>query len=131
MNLNDVLPNKLIDDTILYHSEIGLAICRPCQIACPKSFERHLQRDHKTLTLIERRLILDYLKSLLEKRSIEEVNREYSSAFEVDAIEGLQIISGFKCNKCNFLGIKSTVIHHCRKQHDWITSQCSCIVAFN
>jgi hypothetical protein len=131
MDSNEFLLNKLIDETILYHSEIGLAICRLCQVACSKDFERHLQRDHKTLTLLERQAILNYLKSLPEKRSIEEVNQDYSPAFEVDAIEGLQIVSGFKCNKCTFVGIKSTVIDHCRKQHGWTTSQCNCIITFN
>ena len=123
MNINDNSLNTLISEIILYHSKIGLAICRPCKVACSKNFERHLRRFHKSLTLNERRTILEYIELLPNRQSIEEVNSSYSSTREMDMIEGLPVVSGFKCHKCAFFGLKSTMINHCQKQHRWTANQ--------
>jgi len=108
---------QLIEEHVLYHASIGLAICRPCGSAFPHNIERHLRRFHGSLSLQERRALVSHLDSLPGRRPIEQITMEYSSDNEVDAIEGLPITTGCKCNCCGLLSSISTMEKHC-KEHD-------------
>ena len=114
---------NLIDELILYHSTSGLVICRPCKSAMPDDIQRHLRDFHKTLTSAERVAIIKHLNSIAGRRSVKQVTMDYVYNFEVEAIDGLSIISGFKCIRCGLLGAKSTIKRHCEVKHNWTTTQ--------
>jgi len=120
-NENSTL-SHLIDELVLYHLSTGLAICRPCGSAFPNNIERHLRDFHGGLSFPERRALVSYIESLSGRRSIEQITTEYSIDTEVDAIEGLPIITGCKCNHCGFLGAPSSMKTH-RKEHNWTRGQ--------
>jgi hypothetical protein len=117
------IDKTFIDELILYHSITGLVICRLCKSAMPDDIQRHLQDFHNTLTPPEKIAVVHHLNSLLERRSIKQITTEYVYNVEVEAIEGLPIISGFKCERCGLLGAKSTIKKHCEMNHAWTTSQ--------
>jgi Orsellinic acid/F9775 biosynthesis cluster protein D len=126
-NLSSV--NKLVKDFIIYHQDLGLAICQPCQIAFHGDLERHFLRHHKTVTVPERQALVRYIKLLPGIRSIEAINSDLFIEREREAIPGLQVIKAEKCNQCNFLGADTTVERHCR-DHGWVTGQRTICVCF-
>jgi Orsellinic acid/F9775 biosynthesis cluster protein D len=114
--------NNLVKDLVIYHPNLGLAICQPCQVALPNDIERHFSRLHKNLKLAERHALVQYIQSLPRRRSIEQLTSDLSATMEIEEIRGLHTIDGWKCNQCLFLGADSTVEKHCR-DHGWITGQ--------
>jgi len=124
MNDSNLL-NKLVNDLIIYHQDLGLAICQPCGIAFPTNFERHLSEHHKTLKHSERQALMNYILSLPNRRTLEQINSTISAEVEREAIHGLPIQKISKCIECGFLGADSTVEKHCRS-HNRILRQSNC-----
>jgi Orsellinic acid/F9775 biosynthesis cluster protein D len=119
---SDTAFHKLVNDLIIYHEDIGLAICRPCRIAFPTDPERHLLKYHKTLCLPERQALVHHIQALPERRSFEQIHSDFSTGVERRAIDGLDIIKGWKCNECSVVGAETTVVRHCRV-HGWTSGQ--------
>jgi len=122
MDDNHSVFNKLVNDLILYHQDLGLAICQPCQVAFPKDIERHFQNYHKSVTVSERRSLTHYIKSLPGKQEVDVIRTSLATEVEREAIKGLKIINGLKCNVCHFFGGNSRVERHCRS-HSWVVGQ--------
>jgi len=125
--------SKLVNDLVIYHSDLGLAICQPCKVGFLLDPEPHLLKYHKTLRRSERQEIACHIQSLPGRRSIDEINADLSIRIEREAIYGLDIIEAWKCNQCWALGAKTTIQRHCR-DHNQIEGQRtnpSCISANN
>jgi len=122
--------NKLVNDLIIYHQNLGLAICQPCGIAFPTDAERHLTTYHKTLRPSERQAVARYIQTLPEKQSFEYIHSNLSAAVEIEEIKGLSCIEGAKCNRCTFLGAENFVKRHCRS-HGWVVGQRNFYLIFN
>jgi len=114
--------NKLVNDLIIYHQDLGLAICQPCGIAFPTEVERHLTANHKTLRPSERQKLAQHIQSLPQRRSFEEIHSNLSAAVEIEEIQGLPSTEAFKCDQCTFLGAEVSVKLHCRS-HGWVVGQ--------
>jgi len=115
--------DKLINDIIIYHQNLGLVICQSCKVAFPNDIERHFQIYHKSVTLLERRALAQHIQSLPQRRSIEEIRTSLATNIEIEAIKGLKIKDGLKCNMCHLFGADTTVEKHCRRDHGWVTGQ--------
>ena len=120
---HDSSSNVLIKDILIYYSHIGLAVCQRCQVAFPNNLERHFREYHKSLSLANRQELVQHIELLPGRRSVEEVNSEFSRYREVEMIRGLPIIKGLKCRECLFLGTDAMVIKHCQKDHSWSSTQ--------
>jgi len=114
--------NKLVNDLIIYHQDLGLAICRPCGIAFPTDAKCHLLKHHKMLRPSERQELAQHIQLLPERRSFEEIHSNLSAAVEIEEIQGLPSTEAFKCGHCTFLGAEASVKLHCRS-HGWVVGQ--------
>ena len=110
--------NKLVQDLVIYHANLGLAICRPCKVGFLLDVELHLSKHHKTLCVSERQALAHYIESLPGRRSLEDINIDLCNGIEIKAIPGLAITEAWKCNQCTMVGAKTTVQKHCR-EHTW------------
>ena len=122
MTDNKKATEHIINSLILYNSKYRLAICQPCGTALPCDIASHFRVYHKGLDMVERKTIVDYVKSLdtVEPKYIMEM---LALDREVDSIEGLPIHKVLRCNICKILAAKSTMILHCRNEHGWTTSK--------
>jgi len=122
MNDTTVSFTKLVNDILIYYENLGLAICKPCQVAFLLDPEVHLFKHHKMISAPERRVLKQHIQSLPGRRSLEEINSDLCTGVECEAIKGLNITDGWKCDYCNVFGAEATIIRHCRN-HGWITGQ--------
>ena len=108
---------------ILYNTDLQIIIYIHCQRGLPDNIPRHFTRHHGEIPLKERKEIKRDIKGL-KRCSIKEVSIPTK---EVDAIEGIEIIDGFKCianDACQELyGTLDSMIGHCRDQHEWIVQK--------
>src|SRR5215471_2153656 len=78
---------------ITYNTDLQIVVCIHCQRGLPDNIPRHFSSQHGEIPLKERKEIKQIIKSL-KRRPIKEVPIPTK---EVDAIEGIEIIDGFKC----------------------------------
>ena len=109
--------SKLVNNLVIYNSDLGLAICQPCKVGFLLDPEPHLSKYHKTLRCSERQKIAHHIQLLPKRRSIEEINADLSTKVEREAIYGLNIIEAWKCNQCWALGAETTIQRHCREHN--------------
>ena len=109
----------MLNENILYNEDHQIAICVPCKKGLPDDTRQHFQRNHKDISLATRRIIIEQVENLprLPAENVE------SPLEEMDAIEGIEIIPGFKCiadDMCNEVSGKlSSIQAHCRDKHGW------------
>jgi predicted metal-binding protein len=106
---------------LLYVPEYSALICRSCRYCLtPRGVGRHFQWQHKTISCGERDQLVKFAECLTVSRPEDiEVPSE-----EIAAIEGLDVIDGFKCGECEGLyGTMRSIQNHCRDRHDWVKSR--------
>ena len=52
------------EEAIVYHSDLGLAICKQCQVAFLTQVERHFRKYHKSMDISKRKELERYIDSL-------------------------------------------------------------------
>jgi hypothetical protein len=123
MAKNEPVPQHIIDSLVYYNAKYHLAICKPCASVFPKNVATHLRDHHNVFSLSERAAIVKYI-NMLHIRELDDIMKEVSSKTEIDAIEGLPIYENIvRCQSCQKLGAESTIIVHCRNEHNWTTVQ--------
>ena len=78
---------------ILYNADHQIVIYIPCQKGLPDDIPRHFSRNHGEISFKDRREIRKAVKGM-RRCSIKEV---YIPTEEVEPIEGIEILPGFKC----------------------------------
>ena len=110
---------------ITYNPDLQIVICIHCQRGLPDNIPRHFSSQHGEIPLKERKEIKQIIKSL-KRCPIKQVPIPTK---EVDAIEGIEIIDGFKCiadDACQELyGTIDSMIGHCHDKHEWIVQKCN------
>jgi hypothetical protein len=109
----------MLNENILYNEDHQIAICVPCEKGLPDDTWQHFKRNHRDISLATRRIIVEQVQNL-PRLPAENVQ---SPLEEVDAIEGIEIIPGFKCianETCNEVcGKLGSIQEHCRDKHGW------------
>jgi len=123
MTDNSISLQTLMDELVIYHSDLGLAICKQCQVAFSAHVNRHFREYHPSIDIVRRKALQQHIESLPGRRSMEEVNSELSKYNEVEMLNGLPVVDGLKCQECLFLGTDPIVIKHCQKEHGWINTK--------
>jgi len=112
----------MLDQYIIYNDQFEVLICRVCK-AGVIGVHRHFARTHQIDISFEDRQEIDEYAKGLTLRIVEEVS---TPTQEIKAIEGIEIIPGFKCSEpgCQEVcGKESTMESHSRRFHDWNTSK--------
>ena len=112
----------MLDQYIIYNQDFEVLICRICKAAVT-GVHRHFARTHQEIPLEDRQEIDEYVEGLT-LRSVEQVS---IPTREIEAIEGIEIVPGFRCTaelECQEVsGSERMMKSHSRKFHDWITSK--------
>jgi hypothetical protein len=118
----------MLNENILYNEDHQIAICVPCEKGLPDDAWQYFKRNHKDISLEMRRIIIEQVQNL-PHLLIENV---WCPMEEVDAIEGIEIIPGFKCianDTCNELcGKLSSIQGHCHDKHGWNKKLCKTFI---
>lgn len=113
----------MLDEYIIYNADFQVVICRICKTAVTDDVLLHFQRYHGDILLEIRQAIAAHVNGL-NVRSVRDVEIPTG---EINAIEGIQIVPGFKCiagSGCQKLcGTARSIEEHCRGAHDWNTTK--------
>ena len=109
----------MLNENILYNNDYQIAICVSCEKGLADDAWQHFKRKHKDISLATRRIIVHQVQNL-PRLPVEKVRNPME---EADAIEGIEIIPGFKCianETCNEVcGKLGSIQEHCRDKHGW------------
>lgn len=123
------MPNK----HVIYNEDLQTAICIACQRGLPDNVPVHFMRNHKEIDLSERKEIAKYVNDLI-RRPVKEVLFSISKE-EVDPIDGIEILDGFKCiadETCQEVdGTPESMRKHCNQAHGWDATQRKILVLIN
>ena len=112
----------MLDQSIIYNHQLEVLICRICK-AGVTGVHRHFARTHQVeISLEDRQEIDEYVKDL----TLRSVERVFTPTREIKAIEGIEIIPGFKYTEPGYhevCGKESMMEGHSRNMHDWNTSK--------
>jgi hypothetical protein len=112
----------MLDQYIIYNQDFEVLICRICKAAVT-GVHRHFARTHQEISLEDRQEIDEYVEGLI-LRPVEQVS---IPTREIEAIEGIEIVHGFRCTaelECREVsGSERMMESHSRNFHDWTTSK--------
>lgn len=111
-----------ITEYIIHNQEHSIVICRQCKFAIPPGWiPRHFRESHSTIPIDLRNKINQVCIDL----QLNEPDQILIPREECEAIEGLELMNGFKCgyDDCGkYTKTNTTMKKHCRAKHGWVTS---------
>jgi hypothetical protein len=113
----------MLDEYIIYNQHFQVVICQICKTGITDDVLLHFQRYHGDILLEIRQAIGAHVNGL-NVRSVRDVEIPTG---EINAIEGIKIVPGFKCiaeSECQkTCGTARSIEKHCRNAHDWNTAK--------